>query len=57
MPTLHDDYAEQIYHAQADAHEKAYQESRTPEEQWGPEVAVMVEKRRKEAQEWLDAVM
>jgi hypothetical protein len=42
---------------QADAHEKAYRELKTPEDQWGPEVAALVEKRRKEAQGWLDAVM
>lgn len=42
---------------QADAHEMAYQEGKPPVERWGPEVAARVEKRRKEAQEWLDTVM
>jgi hypothetical protein len=42
---------------QANAHENAYQAGKTPEEQWGPEVAAIVKNRRKEAQEWLDAVM
>lgn len=42
---------------QADAHEKAYREGKTPEEQWGLEVTTVVGKRRKEAQEWLHAVM
>lgn len=46
-----------LFNVQADAHESAFQEGKTPEEQWGPEVAAMVGKRSKEAQEWLDAIM
>ncbi len=48
---------EKTPNVQADTHETAYREGKTPEEQWGPEIVAMVEKRRKEAQEWLDIVM